>query len=154
MKKEFIRIISPISAATAFLLDGASIWLTAFVIKDFAGGGADSMSIIFAIMVIFAVIISILFTKEVFSNGIIFYDDRCEFNALDDNNIIYYKNIESIEDYKDTKASLKKNFNERHSLIIFNLKNNTVHTVDIGLSTKKTLNKIIAKLNEYAKKNG
>lgn len=154
MKKEFIRIVSPISVLTALILDSASIWLTVFVINNFISKKVDGMSIAFAVMLIFALIISVLFTKEIFSNGIIFYEDRCEFNALDNDNVIYYKDIESIENYKDTKASLKKNFNERHSLIIFNLKNDMTHTVDIGLSTNKTLNKIISKLNEYIKKNG
>ncbi len=154
MKKEFIRIVSPLSVLIALVLDSASIWLTAFVINDFISGKADGMSIAFAVMLILALIISALFTKEIFSNGIIFYEDRCEFNALDEDNVIYYKDIESIENYKDTKASLKKNFNERHTLIIFNLKNDMVHTVDIGLSTNRTLKKIISKLDEYTKKNG
>lgn len=153
MKKEFIRIVSPLSVFIALVLDGASIWLTAFVINNLISGKTDGMLIAFGVMVIFALIISFLFTKEIISNGIIFYDDRCEFNALDNDNVIYYKDIESIEKYKDTKASLKKNFSDRHSLIIFNLKNDMVHTVDIGLSTKRTLNKIITELNEYIVKN-
>jgi len=154
MKKEFIRIISPFTAAIAFILDMASIWLAVFVIRDLTGGQADAMSVIFAIMIVFAIIISVLFTKEAFSNGIILYEDRCEFNAIDDDNIIYYKDIESIEDYKDTKASFRKTLSERSSLIIFNLKNGTVHTVNIGFTTKATLNKVIKKLNAYTKKNG
>lgn len=153
MKQDFIRIISPLSVFIALILDCGSIWLAVFVIKDFCAGNADVMSIVFAVMVLFAIIVSILYTKEVFSNGIIFYSDRCEFNAIDENNIIYYDDIESIEEYKDTKASFKKNLNERHSLIIFNLKNDKMHTVDIGLTTKRTLKKSVLKLNEYTKKN-
>jgi len=153
MKQDFIRIISPLSVFIALILDCGSIWLAVFIIKDLCAGNADAMSIVFSVMVLFAIIISILYTKEVFSNGIIFYSDRCEFNAIDENNIIYYDDIENIEEYKDTKASFKKNLNERHSLIIFNLKNDTVHTVDIGLSTKQTLNKIITELNEHIVKN-
>lgn len=152
MKKEFLRIVSPFSVLIALILDGASIWLTSFVIKDFVSKKADSLSIVFAVMVVFAVILSVLFTKEIFSNGIIFYDDRCEFNAIDDDNVVYYKDIESVEDYKDTKASLRKGFAERNSLIIFNLNNNTVHTVNIGFTTSRTLKKAIEKINDYAKR--
>lgn len=154
MKKDFFRIISPFSVFIAAVLDIGSIWLSVFVIKDLTSGNADTMSIIFAVMVVFAVILSILFTKEIFSNGIIFYDDRCEFNAIDNDNVIYYKDIKSIEDYKDTKASLRKGFNERNSLIIFNLSNNTVHTINIGFTTSRTLKKAIEKINEHIKKNG
>lgn len=154
MKQEFLRIISPLTAAVAFILDGASIWLAAFTIKKLSNGNIDSISVIFAIMIFFAIIISILFTKEAFSNGIIFYDDRCEFNAVDDENTVYYKDIESIEEYKDTKASFRKTITDRSSLIIFNLKNDMVHTVNIGFTTKATLKKAIAMLNEYTKKNG
>lgn len=154
MKKDFFRIISPFSVFIAAVLDIGSIWLSVFVIKDLTSGNADTMSIIFAVMVVFAVILSILFTKEIFSNGIIFYDDRCEFNAIDNDNVIYYKDIKSIEDYKDTKASLRKGFNERNSLIIFNLNNNTMHTINIGFTTSRTLKKAIEKINEHIKKNG
>lgn len=154
MKKDFFRIISPFSVFIAAVLDIGSIWLSVFVIKDLTSGNADTMSIIFAVMVVFAVILSILFTKEIFSNGIIFYDDRCEFNAIDNDNVIYYKDIKSIEDYKDTKASLRKGFNERNSLIIFNLNNNTMHTISIGFTTSRTLKKAIEKINEHIKKNG
>ena len=148
MKKDFFRIISPFSVFIAAVLDIGSVWISVFVIKDLASGNADTMSIIFA------VILAVLFTKEIFSNGIIFYEDRCEFNAIDNDNIVYYKDIESIEEYKDTKASLRKGFNERNSLIIFNLKNDTVHTINIGFTTCRTLKKAIEKINTYAKKNG
>lgn len=154
MKKDFLRIISPFSVFIAAVLDVGSIWLTVFVIKDLTSGNADTMSIIFAVMVVFAVILSALFTKEIFSNGIIFYDDRCEFNAIDNDNVVYYKDIESVEEYKDTKASLRKGFTERNSLIIFNLKSDTVHTINIGFTTGRTLKKAIEKINFYAKKNG
>lgn len=154
MKKDFFRIISPFSIFIATVLDIGSIWLSVFVIKDLTSGNADTMSIIFAVMVVFAVILAVLFTKEIFSNGIIFYDDRCEFNAIDNDNVIYYKDIKSIEDYKDTKASLRKGFNERNSLIIFNLNNNTMHTINIGFTTSRTLKKAIEKINEHIKKNG
>lgn len=154
MKKDFFRIVSPFSVFIAAMLDVGSIWFTVFVIKDFKSGNADTLSIIFAVMVVFAVILSVLFTKEIFSNGIIFYDDRCEFNAIDNDNIIYYRDIDSVEDYKDTKASLRKGFTERNSLIIFNLRNDTVHTINIGFTTKRTLKKAIEKINNYVKKNG
>lgn len=154
MKKDFFRIISPFSVFIAAVLDVGSVWISVFVIKDLASGNADTMSIIFAVMVVFAVILAVLFTKEIFSNGIIFYEDRCEFNAIDNDNVVYYKDIESIEEYKDTKASLRKGFNERNSLIIFNLKSDTVHTINIGFTTSRTLKKAIEKINTYAKKNG
>ena len=48
-----------------------------------------------------------------------------------------YDDVENIKIHKDTKASLKKNFNDRQSQVIITLKNGGVVTVDIGLTSMK-----------------
>ena len=109
-------------------------------------------SICFAVIEVFAVIIAILVTKEVLKNGIIFYDDKFEFTGLDDKNIFSYSDITELETYQDTKASLKKNFIDRHALIIITHNDDTVSTVDIGLTSKKTLQKIKNELANHIDK--
>ena len=65
-----------------------------------------------------------------------FYEDRLEFTGIDDKNVFLYSDIAGVETYRDTKASLKKNFIDRHSLIIITRNDETVTTVDIGLTSK------------------
>lgn len=66
----------------------------------------------------FAIIIAIIGTKELLSNGVKFSDDEAEFTGVDDNNIVAYDDIITIEAYRDTAASFTKNFDMRHSLLI------------------------------------
>ena len=57
-------------------------------------------------------------------------------------NPYYLPDVENIKIHKDTKASLKKNFNDRQSQVIITLKDGRVVTVDIGLTSMKKLKKI------------
>ena len=57
--------------------------------------------------------------------------------------------VENIKIHKDTKASLKKNFNDRQSQVIITLKNGGVVTVDIGLTSMKKLKKIENEINSH-----
>lgn len=148
MKKNFVRILSPMNIAVALLLDMATIVLTVIDIEALISE-INIYNIIFAIVMLLAIIVSVLYTKQVLSNGIYFYDDCCEFNMLDDDNKINYADIVGVETYKDTSASLKKGFVERYSVLMLKLNDNTTFTVNLGLTTKKSLKKIKA---EFEKK--
>lgn len=140
MKEKFLRILSPITLAVIAVLDLACICYAVFAIKkliDFPSANA----IFFFACDIFAIIIAALVTKESVTNGIKFYDDELEFTMLDSNNIYAYNDIVSVETKKDTKASFTKNFIDRQSKIILTLKDEKVITIDIGLTTKGTLEK-------------
>lgn len=97
---------------------------------------------------VFALVIAVLVSKEVLSNGVIFRDDEAEFTGVDDNNIITYEDVREIEAYKDTAASLTKNFDMRHALIMFTMKDKKVNTIDLGLMPNSTINKILDEFRE------
>lgn len=142
MKEKMIRIISPVTTVIVCLLDAAvlgyGIFAVAKLISQFG-----TMSIIFAVIEVFALAVAALVTKEVLSNGVIFRDDEAEFTGIDDNNIISYESIREIEAYKDTAASLTKNFDMRHALIMFTTSDKKVNTIDLGIVANSTVNKIL-----------
>lgn len=142
MKDKKIRIISPAQAIIVAILDIAVIGYGIFAVKKLVEQ-LISISIIFAVLEVFALIIAILVSKEVLSNGVIFRDDEAEFTGIDDNNIITYDDVHEIEAYKDTAASLTKNFDMRHALIMFTMKDKKVNTIDLGLMPNSTINKIL-----------
>lgn len=142
MKDKTIRIISPVVTAIIAILDAAvlgyGIFAVAKLIQQFG-----TMSIIFAVIEVFALVVAILVSKEVLSNGVIFRDDEAEFTGVDDNNVILYDGVKEIEAYKDTAASLTKNFDMRHALIMFTMKDKKVNTIDLGIVANSTINKIL-----------
>ncbi len=146
MKKKFIRVLSPITLAVITALDIAVFGFGIFALKKLFE--ELSAAVIFFIE-IFAIVIGILITKEVLKNGISFYEDEMEFTGIDENNLFSYEEIEKIETYHDTKASLTKNFVDRHALIIITKKDETITTIDIGLTTKGTLKKIKKELSKH-----
>ena len=146
MKDKFFRILSPITIGVIFILDCAVVGYSIFAVKKVITL-TDTKSIFFAFCVFIALIVGILVTKEIFSNGIKFYSDEMEFTDLDCDNIVAYEDIESIETQKDTKPSFVKNFYDRHAKIIINKKDGGVMTVDVGLVTKGTLEKISKEIN-------
>lgn len=148
MKKKFIRIISPITLIVIALLDIAVIGFSVFSVKKLIEV-QNLYSIFFGIIEILAIIVAVLVTKETIGNGIVFYEDRLEFTGIDNNNAFSYSEIAEVETYRDTKASLKKNFIDRHSLIIITLKDETVSTVDIGLTSKRILTEFKKELAKY-----
>lgn len=142
MKDKTIRIISPAVTAITAILDAAVLGYGVFaVVKLIQQFG--TMSVIFAVIEVFALIVAVFVTKEVLSNGVIFRDDEAEFTGVDDNNIITYDDVKEIEAYKDTAASLTKNFDMRHALIMFTMKNKKVNTIDLGIISNGTINKIL-----------
>lgn len=128
------------------LLDAAALGYGIYAVKKLAENPRASV-VFFAACVLAAIILAALVTREVLSNGIKFYDDELEFNGLDDDNIFAYADIEKVETFKDTKASLVKNFTDRQSKVIFTMKDGRVVTVDIGLTTKKVLAAVENEIN-------
>lgn len=148
MKPKFIRILSPITLAVVTALDIAVIGFGIFAVKQIIFSQSAAI-IFFAVVEVFAIIVGALVTKEIVKNGVIFYDDKFEFNGIDDKNVFTYESISEIELYHDTSASLTKNFVDRHALIIITADDKTVTTVDIGLTTKNTLKKIKIELEKH-----
>lgn len=141
MKDKFLRILSPITLAVVAVLDAAVIGYGIYAIKRLIAV-QNATVIIFTICDFAAIIIAALVTKEVLSNGVKFYSDEMEFTGLDNDSIFAYSDIEKVETEKDTKPSFVKNFIDRQSRVILTLKDERVVTIDIGLTTKNTLNKI------------
>lgn len=152
MKEKFIRVLSPISLAVYAFLDLAVIGFGIFAIKK-ATIILNTWVIIFIAIEVFAIVIAAIGTKELLSNGVKFSDDEAEFTGVDENNIIAYDEIAAIEAYRDTAASLTKNFDMRHSLLIFTLNdengNEKTNTIDIGLVNNGTMNKILDEFKNH-----
>lgn len=152
MKEKFIRVLSPISLAVYAFLDLAVIGFGIFAIKK-ATIILNTWVIIFIAIEVFAIVIAAIGTKELLSNGFKFSDDEAEFTGVDENNIIAYDEIAAIEAYRDTAASLTKNFDMRHSLLIFTLNdengNEKTNTIDIGLVNNGTMNKILDEFKNH-----
>ena len=148
MKNKFYRIISPVTFLVVLVLD---ISVIAYAVKKLLEN-LSVYSVIFAIIDLFAIGVGAVVSKYVISQGIVFNETSFEFTALDENNIFNYDDIASIKINKDTKASLKKNFNDRQSQIIIEEKDGKVTTVDIGLTSMKKLkkieNEILSHINE------
>ncbi len=141
MKHKFIRILSPITLSFVIALDAAVIGFAVFAVKRIIRE-QNAAIIFFTIVEVFAFIIGVLVTREILKNGIFFYDDEFELNGIDNDNIFTYADIREIETYLDTSASLRKNFWQRHALLIITANDGKVTTVDIGLTTKNTVKRI------------
>lgn len=141
MKNKFYRIISPVTLFVALALDAAVAAYAVFAVKKLIQD-ISVYSVLFAIIDAFAIVVAVLVSKYVVSQGIVFTDSSFEFTALDDNNIFNYEDVKNIKIFKDTKASLKKNFNDRQAQIIIELKDDSVVTVAVGLISMKKLKKI------------
>ena len=147
MEDKFIRIISPVSLPVILLFDAAvGYYMYIAVIKIMADKGA--FATIFLVLQSFAVIIAILATREVLRHGVMITDKYVEFTALDSDNKVRFDEIDRIEIVKDTKASLKKNFVNRYSSLVFYLKDDEVLTVELGITTKRKLTKIETEINK------
>lgn len=141
MKDKFIKIISPIQLAVVGILDAAVVAYLIFAIVKLIHNPKASI-IFFAAGVAVALVVAVLVTKEVLTNGVIFHDDELEFTGMDSDNIFDYNDIVQVETEKDEKPSFVKNFVDRQSKIILTLKDEKVVTIDIGITTKTTLEKI------------
>lgn len=148
MKKKFIWIMSPVTLGVAVVLDAAVLGFGVFAITKLIQI-QNARVIFFAAVVALAMIVGFLYTREVFKNGIIFHEDEFEFTGIDEKNVFSYEDISQIETYQDTAASLKKNFIDRSALMIITLKDKSIYTVNVGLTTKGTLQKIRKELSKY-----
>lgn len=151
MKNKFIRVVSPISAGIAVLLDVAVIFYFVFLIQKLLEKSFDMWTIMFAVIEVFAVAIAVAVSIEVFKHGVKFEEEKLTFTAVDDNNEFLYSNIDHIETLRDTKASLRKNFVDRYSHIYIHTNSNEIVTVTLGLTTNKTLKKIVDEINARIK---
>lgn len=141
MKDKFIKIISPIQLAVVGILDAAVVAYLIFAIVKLIHNPKASV-IFFAAGVAVALVVAFLVTKEILTNGVIFHDDELEFTGFDSDNIFDYNDIVKVETQKDDKPSLVKNFVDRQSRIILTLKDEKVVTIDIGITTKATLERV------------
>ncbi len=143
-----INIISPITVVVVVILDIAVVAYGVFAVMKLVESPTAS-AIFFAAIEVIALIVGILTTREVLSNYVIFRDDELEFTGVDGMNIFDYENIGKIEVQQDTSVSFTKNFVDRHTLLIFTLKDAGLVTIDIGLTTKGTVAKLIKELGNY-----
>ena len=148
MKNKLYRIISPVTLLVVLALDTATVAYAVFAVKKLIQN-VSVYSVLFAIIDIFAIVVAVFVSKYVVSQGMVFSDETFEFTALDENNVFNYDDVENIKIHKDTKASLKKNFNDRQSQVIITLKNGGVVTVDVGLTSMKKLKKIENEINSH-----
>lgn len=146
MKNKFISIISPLSVIIALTLDTAVVYYGVYAVQNI-GKNASALNIVFLIIDICSIFLAVFYTREVLRHGISFKEDSFELTFLDENNAFEYANIESVEVFKDTKASLKKNFVDRYSRITLNLKDGNSATLELGLTTKRKLKKIESEIN-------
>ncbi|MBQ9530960.1 MAG: hypothetical protein IJR70_02695 [Eubacterium sp.] len=150
MKNKFIRIISPMSLAMAIILDTAVIYYIIYAFNKLEEK-LSAINILFAIIAFLSLILAIFYSREVIRHGIRFSENEFEITFLDENNFFRYDDIQSIETYIDTKASLKKNFVDRYSRITLNLDDNSSVTLELGITTKKKLKKIEEELSQRIK---
>lgn len=145
MKAKFIRVLSPLTFFVIAALDTAIIVYGIYAIKRIIDS-VSTINIAFLIIELFAFLIGVFVTKDIFTYGVKFYDEKFEFTALDNNNVFEYNSIEKVESNKDTKPSLRKNFVDRYSSIILHQKDGSVVTVELGLTTNRALNKVIREI--------
>lgn len=143
--EKFIRVISPFTVIIVLILDIATVAFGAFAVMKIIEN-ADIYTILFVIIEVVALIVAALTTKEALSNGVKFGEKEIEFTALDSDSTFQYAEIDRVDTYKDTQASLRKNFVDRYSRIILYMKDDTVATIDLGQTSKKTLSKIKAEI--------
>lgn len=142
MKEKFYLVLSPINLIFVIVLDVACAYFdylsVSMLIKEVKG-----LNIAFVGIMLFASVVAVLTTVQTFKNGVKFYDDRVEFTGIDTDNEFKYCDIERVEFQKDDAVSFRKNFVDRFSHIIIYLKDERVVTITLGLTTKRTLNKIV-----------
>lgn len=141
MRDKFIRTPSPLSLTVIGGFMPVSLIMTGTAVHILLAR-RDFYTVAFTVIAGLAFILSLFVFRSVMKNGIRFGESEMEFTGLDENNLYRYEDIEKAEFYKDTKASLKKNLVERYSSIILYLRDGTVATVELGLTSKRK-NKII-----------
>ncbi len=147
MKDKFIGTSSPAVKIFAACFNTVSFFICYIgIVKAIRAFGL--LNAVFAIIGITLFIISIFVSKEVLKNGVKFSDSLVEFTAHDKYNYYHYSDIKRVEVYKNTDASLKKGFVDRYSSLILYMKDGTVATVELGITTKKALREILTEIRK------
>lgn len=141
MKNKFVRCLSPITAGVTLAMLIAVAFNGYYSVTQIIQS-PDWKTAVYLFVELVAVAIVVLMIKEIIKTGVYFGDDRVEFTGVDDNNVFEYSRISRVEAVRDTKASLKKNFVDRYSRVILYLDDDSVVTVELGLTSKKTLDNI------------
>lgn len=141
MKDKFILCLSPITAGVSLAMLAAVVANGYFCVEKIFDGFDWKVAVYVLTEIVVAAVV-VLMIKEMFKTGVRFTGDRVEFTAVDENNVFEYAHIVKAQTGKDTKASLKKNFVDRYSHIVIYLDDDSVVTIELGLTTKRTLNKI------------
>ena len=146
MKDKFIRVISPVALPVVLLMDAAVVYYLVIAIQHIRVDKGTFATLFLAVQA-FMLIVAALTTREVLRHGVRITQDYVEFTALDSDNKVKFDEIEKIAIQKDTKASFTKNFISRYSSIIFYLKDDTVLTVELGITTLRKLTRIETEIN-------
>ena len=146
MNKRFIRTASPLGIAGIICFDVLSLAAASLSVKLLIDK-ASFYTVSFAVIMAVDIVSAALATRYVLKSGVMLYSDRIEFTRHDSEKY-YFRDIESVQTYKDAKASLKKRFVERYSSIILHLKDGTTATVELGYTTKRKLKMIEAAIRE------
>ena len=146
MKDKFVMCLSPITAGVAFVMAVAVVFNAYFCFTKVSEGFDWKVGVYVLVEIVAAVVVALMI-KEVFKTGVRFTSDKAEFTGVDENNMFEYSHIKKIQTGRDTKASLKKNFVDRYSHIIIFLDDDSVVTIELGLTTKRTLKKIENEFN-------
>ena len=151
MKDKYIRIISPVSLPAVLLLDSAVGYYTYFAIKKVIVDDS-TFAALFLVVQALALIFAFLTTREVLRHGVRITENYVEFTALDSDNKVRFDEIDRISVVRDTKASFVKKAVNRYSSIVFYLTDDTVLTVELGITTKRKLEKIENEINSRLNK--
>ena len=151
MKDKYIRVISPIALPVVLLFDAAVVYYFVFAIKKVMVDDSTFSTIFLAVQALMLVLAA-LTTREVLRHGVRITQDYVEFTALDSDNKVRFDEIEKVAVQKDTKASFTKNFVSRYSSIVFYLNDDTVLTVELGITTKRKLSQIENEINQRISK--
>ena len=141
MENKFIRVNTPLYLIATAVFDLAALAFCIIAVYNVAKE-RTFMNIVFMLICLTVQVVMCIVTLTVAKKGAKFTADRVEFTWLDDNNIFSYEEIEKVEIHRDTEASLKKNLVDRYTSIILYLKDGTVATVEVGLTGKRTIQKI------------
>ncbi|MCR5208539.1 MAG: hypothetical protein K6C14_08705 [Eubacterium sp.] len=147
MKNKFIRTVPLILVVISALITVVSLTIVYVAVIKLINT-VSVFTVVFLVSAAVINIISVLSMKELLTSGIRLYGNRFIITSLDENNEFYYADVLKIDSYKDTSASLKKGFTERYTSVIIFLKNGETVTAELGITTKKTINKIISEINQ------
>jgi hypothetical protein len=141
MKDKFIRVLSPFAIPFMLILDCAVLYFAYFAVSKIITQ-PGTYSYIFGGMELFAIAVAVLVSKEMLSQGVKFGETQLEVTSLDADNKITYSEVKAFETRRDTRPSLIKGFNDRESMLVFELSDGERKELSVGLTTKKKLEEL------------